>query len=191
MSAYLFYTLIYCLISGFIIYPPVEFVSAGLTIKSLFANWLGSETESFVKYHIKRSVLTLFIHSLLPFGYILGFTLFDHIDANKVQLFYQSPLWLSIVIITITGPAYALYTIFKWSKNDWKMHPIVQNLLIYTDNNANWKTVASEIDIEYRRIDKILIDTNSVTRVVVTDNWIIKVTSYKLYIAQHYNTALI
>ncbi|KAI4491749.1 hypothetical protein M0804_003141 [Polistes exclamans] len=191
MSAYLFYTLIYCLISGCIIYPPVEFVSAGLTIKSLFASWLGSETESFINYHIKRSVFTLFIHSILPFGYILGLILFDHIDANKIQLFYQSPLWLTVVIVTIAGPAYVLYRIFKWSKNDWKMHPIVQNLLIYTDNNANWKTVASEIDVEYKRIDKIIIDTNSITRVIVTDNWIIKITSYKLYIAKHNDTALI
>lgn len=68
MSTYFFYTLFYCLISGCIIYPPVEFVSTGLTIKTIFANWLGSETESFINYHIRRSVLTLFVHSLLPFG---------------------------------------------------------------------------------------------------------------------------
>ncbi|KAL2746341.1 E3 ubiquitin-protein ligase TM129 [Vespula maculifrons] len=191
MSTYFFYTLFYCLISGCIIYPPVEFVSTGLTIKTIFANWLGSETESFINYHIRRSVITLFIHSLLPFGYILGLILFGHVDAQKIQLFYQSPLWSILIIVTIAGPAYILYTIFKWSENNWKMHPIVQNLSIYCDDNTNWMSVASEIDIEYRRIDKILIDTSSVTRVIVTDNWIIKITSYKLYIARQNDTALI
>lgn len=54
--------------SGCIIYPPTEFVSAGLTIKEIFSNWLGSENEFFVQYHIKRSVITLFVHSVLPCG---------------------------------------------------------------------------------------------------------------------------
>lgn len=68
MSAYFFYTLFYLLMSGCIVYPPTEFVSAGLTIKNIFGNWLGSENEFFIQYHIKRSVITLFIHCMLPFG---------------------------------------------------------------------------------------------------------------------------
>lgn len=40
-------------------------------------------------------------------------------------------------------------------------------------------------------MDKISIDTNSITKVVVTDNWIIKVTSYKLHFAHQSDTALI
>lgn len=85
-------------------------------------------------------------------GYILGLILFGHVDAQKIQLFYQSPLWSILIIVTIAGPAYILYTIFKWSENNWKMHPIVQNLSIYCDDNTNWMSVASEIDIEYRRL---------------------------------------
>jgi len=68
MSALLFYTLFYFLMSGCIIYPPTEFVSAGLTIKDVFANWLGSENEFFIQYHIRRSVATLLLHSALPLG---------------------------------------------------------------------------------------------------------------------------
>lgn len=73
MSAFFFYTLFYILMSGCIIYPPTEFVSAGLTIKDIFSNWLGSENEFFVQYHIKRSIITLFIHSMLPFGKYIYF----------------------------------------------------------------------------------------------------------------------
>jgi len=68
MSALLFYTLFYLLMSGCIIYPPTEFVSAGLTVKDVFANWLGSENEFFIQYHIRRSVATLLLHSTLPLG---------------------------------------------------------------------------------------------------------------------------
>lgn len=69
--------------SGCIIYPPTEFVSAGLTIKDIFSNWLGSENEFFVQYHIKRSIITLFIHSMLPFGKYIYF-----FSYSKYFLYY-------------------------------------------------------------------------------------------------------
>lgn len=40
-------------------------------------------------------------------------------------------------------------------------------------------------------MDKISIETNSITKVVATDNWIIKITAYKLYFAHQSDTALI
>lgn len=67
MSA-LFFTLFYFLISGCIVYPPTEFVSAGLTVKDIFADWFGSENEFFIQHHISRSVVTLLVHSMLPLG---------------------------------------------------------------------------------------------------------------------------
>lgn len=88
--------------------------------------------------------------------------LFGHVDAGNIQLFYQSPLWLIFIIVTIAAPVYILYTIFKWSEKNWKMHPIVQNLSIYCDDNTNWTSVASEINIEYRRLI-ILYDNNFYT----------------------------
>lgn len=137
---------------GCIIYPPAEFVSAGLTIQAIFGNWLGSETESFINYHIKRSVVTLFVHSLLPFGYLLGLILFGHVGTGKVQFIYQSPFWLTLVILTLAGHIYILYKLLKWSKNNWSMHPIARNLAVYCNDNTNWMSVASEINIEYRRL---------------------------------------
>lgn len=68
MTDLFFYTLFYILICGCIVYPSVEIVAAGLTIKDIFRGFLGYENEFFVQHHIKRSVLTFFIHCMLPLG---------------------------------------------------------------------------------------------------------------------------
>ncbi|CAK9824101.1 E3 ubiquitin-protein ligase TM129 [Anthophora retusa] len=196
MSAFFFYTLFYILISGCIIYPPTEFVSAGLTIKDIFSNWLGSENEFFTQYHIRRSVVTLFIHSMLPFGYTFGLILFGHLDVTKILLGHAN-LWLIFITCTVLIPLYISCKILIWSMNNWKKHPIAQNIAVYcnrTNNNSNrvsWTTVASDINIEYRRIDKIIINTNSVTCIIATDNWIIKVLPYKIMVAHQSDAILI
>jgi len=41
------------------------------------------------------------------------------------------------------------------------------------------------------RIDKIVIVTNSVTRVIATDNWIIKIMPYKLQVAHQSDATLV
>ncbi|XP_006558383.1 E3 ubiquitin-protein ligase TM129 isoform X2 [Apis mellifera] len=194
MSAFFFYTLFYTLMSGCIIYPPTEFVSAGLTIKDIFSNWLGSENEFFVQYHIKRSIITLFIHSMLPFGYAFGLVLFGHVDVVSALLDHVN-LWSIFVTCSILMPLYTLYKILIWSINNWSKHPIAQNLAIYCNNNNNnrmsWTTVASDINVEYQRIDKTIITTNSITSIIATDNWIIKVLPYKIMVAHQNDTALI
>lgn len=72
----LLFTISYILVSFGIVYPPIEFISAGFTIQTIFGKFLGSENEQFIQYHIRRSTLTLFIHSLLPFGYVVCLMLF-------------------------------------------------------------------------------------------------------------------
>lgn len=68
MSDLFFYTVFYVLISACILYPSTEVVAAGFTIKDIFRDYLGCEDEFFVQYHIRRSVLTLFIHGMIPLG---------------------------------------------------------------------------------------------------------------------------
>ena len=41
------------------------------------------------------------------------------------------------------------------------------------------------------RIDKICIETNSVVKFIATDNWIVKVTPYRLAVAHQSDAALI
>ena len=62
----LLYTFLYIFFSALLIAPPTEFISAGLTIQNVFSNALGSEDINFVFYHIKRTSLTVFIHSIFP-----------------------------------------------------------------------------------------------------------------------------
>ncbi|KAL6423661.1 hypothetical protein ACFW04_010286 [Cataglyphis niger] len=191
MSALIFYTLFYILMSGCIVYPPTEFVSAGLTIKDIFAGWLGSENEFFIQYHIRRSVVTLLVHSMLPLGYILGLIFFGHVEAARLFLAGENFLGLLIVLCFTIGPLYILNKVFEWSAHDWATHPIAQNLSVYSNNNMSWMSVASDINVEYRRVDKIVIVTSSITRIVATDNWIIKITPYKLQVAHQSDATLI
>lgn len=92
MSSEIAYTLLYTLLTICIIYPPIEFVSAGLTIPIIFSKILGSEEEQFVRYHIKRSALTLLIYSLLPFGYVLGLLMFV-VQENVRIVHYQRQIF--------------------------------------------------------------------------------------------------
>lgn len=66
--SYSLFTLFYFLISLCFVFRTNEFISAGLTIEYLFDKYLGSEHENFILYNIKKTSLTLFIHSLLPIG---------------------------------------------------------------------------------------------------------------------------
>lgn len=190
MSALLFYTLFYLLMSGCIVYPPTEFILIGLTVKDIFARFLGSENEVFVQYHIRRSIITLLVHSMLPLGYVTGLIYFGHMDAAKL-LTGENFLGLLFLVYVIVGPLYLLHEMFEWFLHNWSLHPIARNLAVYCNSSdASWKSVASDINTEYRRIDKIIIITNSITRVVVTDNWIIKITPYSLYVAHQSDTTL-
>lgn len=73
---YIFYSLMYGFFCLLFVAPPTEFVSAGLTIQNIFSGILGSEEMNFIHYHIRRSTVTIVVHSLLPLG------------MNKCTLFY-------------------------------------------------------------------------------------------------------
>ncbi|XP_011497085.1 PREDICTED: E3 ubiquitin-protein ligase TM129 [Ceratosolen solmsi marchali] len=190
MSTFFFYSLAYFLFSSCVVYPPSEFVSAGLTIKNIFANLLGNENEFFIQYHIKRSIVTVLVHSVLPFGYLLGLILTGNIDADQVLVDNGNPWWLILIVCTLLGPLFLLYKILQWSSNNWSTYPIAKSLAVYC-NNTTWQSVATDINIEFSRVNTITINTNSITKVVATDNWIIKVTPYQLYFAHQSDTSLI
>lgn len=60
------HTILHLLFTLCIVYPPVEFQRAGFTIQTLFSGYLGVERDDFVGYHLRRSVLTRFIHFCSP-----------------------------------------------------------------------------------------------------------------------------
>lgn len=62
------FTLAYVVLSFCFVFTPNEFRSAGLTIQNVFSSWLGSEDMGFIQYHIRRTSVTVLVHSALPLG---------------------------------------------------------------------------------------------------------------------------
>ena len=66
----LYFSFIYLVVAICFVSPPKEFISIGFTIQNIFGSYLGSEAFDFVGYHLKRTSLTVLIHSLIPLGEI-------------------------------------------------------------------------------------------------------------------------
>lgn len=100
MSAELIFTIFYLLISFGVVYPPEEFISAGFTIGNWFGKLLGSEDETFIRFHIKKSMLNLFVYSCLPIIYVallylLGFV--DEVSTKEHRSFSKNNMFLKLV----------------------------------------------------------------------------------------------
>ncbi|RUS79554.1 hypothetical protein EGW08_012684 [Elysia chlorotica] len=179
-STAILYTLIYCFFAGIFIVPPTEFVSAGITIQNLFSNWLGSEEFNFIYYHIKRTSATVIVHSLIPLGYYLGLGLF----APELDLFSLDQTgigWLVYLLFSLLLPGLSALCVLYWHRNKWDYHPLARQLNLLGDANSTWRSVASSINVEFRRIDKFTSGTPS-RLVVVTDSWIIKTSTYSVFV---------
>ena len=75
---------------------------------------------------------------------------------------------------------------FIWTYSTSKYHPLVKDLLKF---GTPWRSVASQINLEFRRVEKFSLISGG-TSVYVTDSWIIKCTAYKVYIAQQTDSHL-
>merc|ERR1712055_953844 len=62
------YFILYCLFCICLVFPPTEFVSAGLSIDNILSSYIGSEHLQFIQFHIRKSAANLIFHSLLPIG---------------------------------------------------------------------------------------------------------------------------
>ncbi|XP_014255088.1 E3 ubiquitin-protein ligase TM129 [Cimex lectularius] len=181
------YTLFYFIVSICFVLRTREFVFAGLTVENLFDFFLKNEDIDFIGYHAKRTVITLCLHSLLPLGYLGGAALF----ADK-NLLYQDNIWFTaFFLFSIVFPSLTFTTAYYWTVNEFNNHPIVKTLKQFCDNRTSWKAIAAHIAREYRRVDKINLQTSTVCRVVVTDNWIIKISPYSLDIAHQRDSVLV
>merc|ERR550519_1797343 len=164
--------------TGFI-YQSKEFSGAGLSPEVLlsYKDWIGSEELRFFSYHMKRTAGTMVIHCILPAGYLLGYSYFTSIvDRNHPSMadFWDHwPVFWNLLLASLTLPIIAITTVWFWSLNNWERHPFISKLKLYA--NTTWHQVAADIETEFRRIDKISIRTNPLSKVVVTDNWIVMV----------------
>lgn len=172
------YTLAYMLIAMCLVVPPTEFRSAGLTVQNVLSSWLGSEDLYFIHYHIKRVIATVLFHSFIPFGYLLGLSLISP-HLNLLTPWLASPKWQAFLLVSFALPVLATALAAYWQRNKWRNHRVARTLSYH---GASWHAVSSDIDVEFRRIDKFTSGPPG-ARVIITDSWIIKVSAYNVNIA--------
>ncbi|XP_053688928.1 E3 ubiquitin-protein ligase TM129 [Sabethes cyaneus] len=192
------FAIFYALLCFCIVYPSTEFVSAGLTVDHVFSSTLGSEAITFVQHHIRRTSLNLMIHSLLPVIYIRVYHMQfaadnDNVEENYVTNPYSS-VWTFLIVAAVLLPGLVAAAIYYWSRNQWQNHPIARQLAKFArseDRFADWRAVAGSINDEFRRDDKLVIRMNPISRIVATESWIIKTSSYWINIAQQNEATLV
>ncbi|WAR22491.1 TM129-like protein [Mya arenaria] len=160
-KALLLFTFMYFFFSALLVAPPTEFISAGLTIQNVLSRYLGSEQIGFVYFHIKRTSATLL-----------------HCPGSVCP----SAATLHTLVGTFLVPAACLVVLY-WSQNKWDNHPIARQLDNLKEPESNWRAVASSVNVEFRRIDKFTSGPPTGRRIIVTDSWVIKTSTYFVHVA--------
>ncbi|VIO86475.1 Uncharacterized protein BM_BM10973 [Brugia malayi] len=180
---WILHTILHLLFTLCIVYPPVEFQRAGFTIQTLFSGILGVERDDFVGYHLRRSLLTRFIHFCLPLFYFvyLSMVLRETIFTPTPQTVLQFGAYVSIAIAGVA----AFIMLYHWW-NGFDKHSTVHCLKSYLGSNgSSWRVVAESINAEYRNVlDTLSITLSGIDRVVMTSSWILYITNYTLICAQ-------
>jgi len=180
-----YFSFIYFVVVMCFILPPKEFAAAGLTIQNIFSKYLGSEHVDFVGYHLKRKSITVLIHSTFPLIYYIGLA----IVSQDMQLFAISRLSATTTIFALLCLSTFIIGILLftfWSMLNWKYHPLARDLVKY---GTSWRDVASQINLEFRRLEKYSSIMGG-TSIYVTDSWIIKCTAYKIHTTQQTDSHL-
>ncbi|KAJ8966112.1 hypothetical protein NQ317_011017 [Molorchus minor] len=180
MSPDTIFTIVYLLLCACIIYPPNEIYLAGFTVQGMFSNYLGSEHEAFVKYHIRKSCLNLFIYSSLPLGYIILLLVLGYIEEVSILFLGNTLFWEIFAVTGLVLPLLSLYQIKNWTDNNYEKHPIAINLSKFSNNNG-------ELD----NVDKISIQTSTIIKIVATENWIMKVTPLTMFVIHQSDASLV
>ena len=185
-------------ISGFI-FQFREFDSAGVSPEALLSynDWVGSEEVRLytctqnnrlffpqirpIMYHMKRTAGTLVLQSLLPLTYLATLSyctvILDNHYSSFTAFWDTYPVIYNLLALSILLPTLSLSLLWYWSLNNWSNHPMVRQLRLYA-RDGNWRQVAADIGTEFRRIDKICLRSSSLTRLVVTDHWVLLIGSW-------------
>lgn len=185
MESELLFTLVYLVVSVCFILSPKEFQTAGLTVQGLFSSYLGSENRDFIRYHIKRTTVTVLVHCFFPLGYYFGLA----ITSEELQILDPVRYGQFASVVLLIGLSSALFGILLvrfWSWHNWKNHPICK---VLAGHGGTWQSVAAQINIEFRRVDKFCA-VSSGSSVYVTDSWILKCTTYTVHLSQQTDSHL-
>ncbi|XP_061643607.1 E3 ubiquitin-protein ligase TM129 isoform X2 [Phyllopteryx taeniolatus] len=103
---------------------------------------------------------------------------------KHLQYVHQmSDNWRVFVVLSVCLLLANSTLIIYWSRNRWHNHPISRALQAHVQPpHSNWGSVASSINTEFRRIDKFATGAPG-ARVIITDSWVLKVTTYHVYVA--------
>ncbi|XP_072291711.1 E3 ubiquitin-protein ligase TM129 isoform X2 [Eucyclogobius newberryi] len=176
------FTLAYWVFCLCFVFTPNEFRSAGLTVQNLFSSWLGSEDMGFVQYHIRRSSVTLLVHSALPLGYYLGMCLAAP-EHHMEHILEVSEAWQLYLLVALSVHVGAWTLVVYWAMWKWENHPISRMLQIHTQPpHRSWGSLAASLNTEFRRVDKFTAGVHG-ARVIVTDSWVLKVSTYSVSMA--------
>lgn len=156
----------------------------------MFSKYLGIEELVFVHYHINRSCLVMLVHSLLPLTYfIISFLFFDIEFGDDMT---TMNFWIFLNVAALVLPFLVMAIIWYYKQNNWSNHPIAKTLKLYSNTpDQEWHVVASDINTEYRRSEKMVKQFHSCSKIVATENWIIKTSFYFVHFAHQSDTALI
>lgn len=182
VSDVLFLSVVYWMCGLMVVFPPCPAVEAGLTIDGLLDQWLGSESITFIQYHMRRTTVTCFLHSLLLPGYVVTLMTMKPWICDFLDIHYHSQASTLLLLASLLPSAVVGWIVFNWWSSGWRKHPLAASLAVYAPNNSldAWKSVGADVNTEYRRVDKFTSGLSSVYRVVATDNWLMKVTTYRV-----------
>ncbi|CAL1612714.1 unnamed protein product [Knipowitschia caucasica] len=176
------FTLGYWVFCFCFVLTPNEFRSAGLTVQNLFSSWLGSEHLGFVQYHIRRSSVTLLVHSAMPLGYYLGMCVAAPELLSKPLLEVEDG-WHIVLLVALSLHIGSWTLVGYWSLWKWENHPISLTLQRHTPAApSGWGALASRLNTEFRAVDKFTAGIHG-ARVIVTDSWVLKVNTYSVSMA--------
>lgn len=167
-------------------------MGTGFTIENVFEKYLGSEQILFIQYHINRSCLMLMIHSIVPVVYFMSYYLYFGFKFPKNC--YVQYFWYLLIVLAVLLPICSLLLIYYYKQNNWKNHPIAKILSKHSNtpfDQNSWTAVAAQINSEYRRNDKLEKRFSSITKIIVTESWIIKTCLYFVNFAHQSDSALI
>jgi len=176
-SSGILFTIFYFLFCLGFVYQAKEFIGFGLSPEILLGlgDWVGAEEITFIEFQLRKTSGTLVLYALLPLGYVAGYSYatvsLDHYSTDYAAFFSDVSWAWYLLVGSVTAVAGATTLAYYWSLNAWQSHPITKKLKVYA--SENWNSLRADINTEFRRIDKIVVETNPLERVVVTDNWIL------------------
>lgn len=109
-SEAVWFSVVYAMICVYILTPPTEFITAGLTLTHLFGRFIDKEDVKFVEHHIQRTLLTVIIHTFLPLGKITFKDFLDqlvfktvrcnHLCMQRLLVFKYCVVWQRVTKVT-------------------------------------------------------------------------------------------